>query len=99
MRINRLFSTSQNSETRDKFNNVACPAMFSLTFSSKGEGPSWPVRQKICTSSTVCWGGGGGSSRVMDMALPSLGNLGAKFSEMSFPQFKTYFTQIDHYYP
>ena len=79
MRINRLFSTSQNSETRDKFNNVACPAVFALTFSSKGEGPSWPVRQ--------------------NMALPSLGNLGAKFSEMSFPQFKTYFTQIDHYYP
>ena len=28
------------------------------------------------------------------MALLSLGNLGAKFSETSFPHFKTYFTQI-----
>ena len=26
-------------------------------------------------------------SGVMDMALPSLGNLGAEFSETSFPQF------------
>ena len=42
-------------------------------------------------------GGGegvGGSSGVRDIALPSLGNLGPKFSEMSFPHFKTYFTQI-----
>ena len=36
------------------------------------------------------WGGG-----VRDMALLSLGNSGAKFSETSFPHLKTYFTQID----
>ena len=35
------------------------------------------------------WGGG-----VRDMALLSLGNSGAKFSETSFLHFKTYFTQI-----
>ena len=33
---------------------------------------------------------------VQDMSPPFLGNLGAKFSEMSFPH--TYFTQIDHCY-
>ena len=32
------------------------------------------------------------------MALPLLGNLGAKFSEMSFPHFKTYYTQIGRCY-
>ena len=31
-----------------------------------------------------------GVSGVKDKALPSLGNLGPKFSEMSFPHFKTY---------
>ena len=30
------------------------------------------------------------------MALPLLGNLRAKFSEMSFPHFKTYFKQVGH---
>ena len=35
-----------------------------------------------------------GSSGVRDMALPSLGKLGAKFFEMLFSHFKTYFTQI-----
>ena len=49
------------------------------------------------------WGEGGGrGSGVRDMALPSLGYLGDKFSEMSFPDFKTYFTQIGccyHFYP
>ena len=39
-----------------------------------------------------------GAGGVRDMALSSLGNLGAKFSEMSFPHFKTYFTQIHHCY-
>ena len=33
---------------------------------------------------------------VRDMAPPLLGNLRAKFSEMSFPHFKTYFKQIGH---
>ena len=32
-----------------------------------------------------------GGSGVKNMALPSLGNLGAKFSEMSFRHFKSYF--------
>ena len=42
---------------------------------------------------------GKGSGGVRDMALPSLENLGAKFSEKSFPHFlKTYFTQIGHCY-
>ena len=36
----------------------------------------------------------GGCREVRDMALPSLGNLGAVFSEMSFPHFETYFMQI-----
>ena len=33
---------------------------------------------------------------VRDMAPPLLGNLGAKFSETSFPHFKTYYKQIGH---
>ena len=51
------------------------------------------------------WGGGGGGGGVggywsewsegdVCMALPSLRNLGAKFSDTSFPHFKNYFTQI-----
>ena len=32
------------------------------------------------------------------MAPPLLGNLGAKLSEMSFPHFKTYYTQIGRCY-
>ena len=43
-------------------------------------------------------GRGGGGSGVRDMALPSLGNLRAKFSETSFPHFKTCFTQIGRCY-
>ena len=43
-------------------------------------------------------GGGGGGSEVRDMTLLSQGNLGAKFSEMSFPHLKTYFTQIGRFY-
>ena len=39
-------------------------------------------------------GGGGGCREVRDMALHSLGNLRAVFSEMSFPHFETYFMQI-----
>ena len=41
---------------------------------------------------------GEGGIGVRDMAPPSLGNLGAKFSETSFPHFKTYFTQIGRCY-
>ena len=36
---------------------------------------------------------GEGSSGVRDMALPSLGKLGAKFFEMLFSHFKTYFSK------
>ena len=44
-------------------------------------------------------GGGEGGIGVRDMAPPSLGNLRAKFSERSFPHFKTYCTmQIGHCY-
>ena len=39
-------------------------------------------------------GGWGVGSEVRDMTLPTLRNLGPKFSEMSFPHLKTYFTQI-----
>ena len=39
-----------------------------------------------------------GGSGVKNMALPSLGNLGAKFSETSFRHFKSYFTQIGFCY-
>jgi len=48
-----------------------------------------------------CGGGGGGGgcgSGMRDMAPSTLGNLRAKFSEMSFPHFYTYFTQIGHCY-
>ena len=41
---------------------------------------------------------GQGGSGVRDMAPPLLGNLGAKFSETSFPHFKTSFTQIGRCY-
>ena len=44
------------------------------------------------SSAGTSWGKRG--SGVRDVALLSLGNLGAKFSETSFPHFKTYFTQI-----
>ena len=43
-------------------------------------------------------GGGGGGSEVKDTASTSLWNLGAKFPEMSFPHFKTYFMQMSHCY-
>ena len=42
--------------------------------------------------------GGRGGSEVRDMTLPLRGNLGAKFSEMSFPHLKTYFMQIGRFY-
>ena len=67
---------------------------------------SWPVRPKRPQRYTFLGVGGGKRGRrgsgVRDMALPSLGYLEAKFSETSFPDFKTYFTQISccyHFYP
>ena len=72
--------------------------IFSLNFSPVGKGPLilWLVRQKIFTRGALSQGEGG--IGVRDIAPPSLGNLGTKFSEMSFPHFKTYFTQIGHCY-
>ena len=72
--------------------------IFSLNFSPVGKGPLilWLVRQKIFTRGALSRGEGG--IGVRDMAPPSLGNLGTKFSEMSFPHFKTYFTPIGHCY-
>ena len=72
--------------------------VYSLNFSPAGKGPLilWQVRQKIFTRGALSQGEGG--IGVRDMAPPFLGNLGAKFSEMSFPHFKTYFTQIGRCY-
>ena len=42
--------------------------------------------------------GGGRGTGMTDKAPPSRGNLGAKFSETSFPHCKTYFMQIDRCY-
>ena len=42
------------------------------------------------------WGQAGSGVREMAPLLP--GNLGAKFSKMSFPKYKTYFTQIGRCY-
>ena len=60
--------------------------VFSLNFSSAGKGPFMAGKannmQQRCNLL-----GGGGVSRVRDMAPLLLGNLGAKFSEMSFPHF------------
>ena len=56
----------------------------------------------MCQKSTLVEGGsgqrntlmeGGGGSGVRDMASPSLGKLGAKFSETSFPHFTALFRQ------
>ena len=47
--------------------------------------------ENICQKHPFLGGGGGG---VRDIALPSLGNLEAMFSEMSFPHFETYVMQI-----
>ena len=60
--------------------------VFSLNFSSAGKGPFMAGKannmQQRCNLL-----GGGRVSRVRDMAPLLLGNLGAKFSEMSFPHF------------
>ena len=46
----------------------------------------------VVARGTLSWRGGGGSG-VRDMVSPSLGNLGAKFSETSFPHFTAPFRQ------
>ena len=76
-------------------------AVFSLNFSSAGEGPFMAGKAKNAPEANFPRGNGrqgGGDSEVRDMTLPSQGNLGAKFSEMSFPHLKTYFTQIGRFY-
>ena len=66
-------------------------SVFSLNFSLAGKGPFMANKAKNIS-------GGEGGSGVRDKAPPSRGNLGAKFSERSFPHFKTYFTQIGRCY-
>ena len=61
--------------------------MFSLNFSSAGKGPFTGVRFR-----------GQAGSEVREMAPLLPGNLGAKFSGMSFPKYNTYFGQIGHCY-
>ena len=70
--------------------------MFSLNFSSAGKGPFMAGKAKNAPEAHFLrgMGGWGVGSEVRDMTLPSLRNLGAKFSEMSFPHLKTYSTQI-----
>ena len=61
-------------------------AVFSLNFSSAGEGRFMAGKaQDMCQRHTLI--GGEGGSRVRDMARPLLRNFGAKFSERSFPLF------------
>jgi len=55
-------------------------------------------KAKRYASGTLSWGVGGSGVRDMALALPLLENLGAKFSEMSFLHFKTYFMKISHCY-
>ena len=71
-------------------------SVFFLNFSSAIKGPFIAGKEKICTRGALSWGQGG--SGVRDMAPPLLENLRAKFSETSFPHFKTYFTQISRPY-
>ena len=54
---------------------MVAKAVFSLNFSSAGKGPFIAGKAIL----------GAGGSEVWDMAPPLLGNLGAKFSETSFP--------------
>ena len=49
-----------------------------------------PSKAKNMHQRRIFLGRGGEGSEVRDTAPPSLGNLGAKLSEMSFPHFKTY---------
>ena len=73
--------------------------MFSLNFSSAGKGSFMAGEAKnMHQRHTFLGGGGGGGSGVKDKASTLLWNLGAKFSEMLFPHFKTYFMQISRCY-
>ena len=68
--------------------------VLSLNFSSAGKESFIAGMAKNMHHRGALFQGQAGSG-VQDMALPLLGNLGAKFSEMLFPHFKTFFTQID----
>ena len=71
--------------------------VFSLNFSSAVKGSFIAGKAKDMHHRGAIFRGQGVSG-VRDMAPPLLGNLGAKFSEMPFPHFKTYFTQIGRSY-
>ena len=67
--------------------------MFSLNFSTAGEGSFIAGKAKnMHQRGALFWGQG--DSGVRGTAPPLLGNLGAKFSEMSFPHCRTYSMQI-----
>ena len=68
--------------------------VFSLNFRSAGKGPFTVSNAKNMHHRGACFWGLAGSG-VWEMAPLLLGNLGAKFSEMSLPHVKTYFTQIN----
>ena len=66
-------------------------SMFFLNFSSAGKGPFTASKAKNMHHRGVRFRRQAGSG-VWEMAPLLPGNLGAKFSEMSFPKYKTYFT-------
>ena len=79
------------------YSQVAQNAVLSQNFSSAGKGPFTASKAKNMHHRGAHFRGQAGSG-VLEMAPLLLGNLGAKFSEMSFPHFKTYVTQIGHCY-
>ena len=73
--------------------------VFSLNFSSagiKGSFIAGEAKKYMHHKGALFWGKAG--IGVRDMAPPLLVNSGAKFSETSFPHFKTFFTQIGRCY-
>ena len=73
------------------------PPVFSLDFCSAGKGPFTAGKAKNMHHRSVRFRGQTGSG-VREMAPLLLGNLGAKFSEKSFPKYKTCFMQIGRCY-
>ena len=67
--------------------------MLSLNFSSEGKASFIAGKAKNMHHRGALFLGQAGSG-LQHMDPPLLGNLGGKFSEMSFPHFKTFFTQI-----
>ena len=66
-------------------------AVFSLNFSSAGRGPFMAGMAKNMRGRYTSLGIGGSGQWSEGHGPPSLGNLGAKFSETSFHHFKTSF--------